>query len=181
MTTRSRLGDDAGMTLVELILYLAIGVVVLLGVGRVFVTGWQSDAATRDRDRATNQAQLAATAIQSGIRSSSGFDVTGNLMRAVVATGASTWTCRAWLLTGDGRLLQHSQDTAIAVPATTTGWTELTDGVTGTLAGGAPFVRDASATSMLRFGFTVAHGDATVPITGGAVAQAVGEGTPTCW
>jgi len=181
MSGRADLRDDTGVALVELILYMAIGLVVLVGAGQIFITGWQSDAANRDRDRATNQAQLAATTIQSSIRSSTEFNVTGKLLRAVVATGADTWTCRAWLLTGDGRLLQHSQASAIAVPLTVPAWTELVDGVQGTLPGDVPFARDASATSMLRFGFTVDRGDSTVPIAGGAAAQAVGEGAPTCW
>lgn len=177
----ARTAAESGVTLVELIIYMSVGVMLLVGVGQIFVTGWQSDAATRDRDRATAEAQLAASVMQTSIRSASDVFIVGNLMRATVAVGTDDWECRAWLLTDDDRLLQTSQPGLIPVPGDDPDWTEIATGVAGTLNSDAPFAMDGAAATMVRLGFTVTHGDAVIPIAGGAATQAHGEGAPSCW
>ena len=83
------MGSDAGLSLVELIVYLALAVVVTLGVTTMFVSGVSANTSTTNRDLATGQAQLISTSLQTGIRNASDFTVTDNLLRARVATGAS--------------------------------------------------------------------------------------------
>lgn len=98
---------DAGMSLVELIVYGALSAVVLSIVALVFITSWQADAATRDRDFATGTAQTITSSIQSSIRSARWFEVTGDsLLKSRVAVGDGVWECRSWELS-DGRVLHR--------------------------------------------------------------------------
>lgn len=106
--------SDAGMTLVELILYSALSALVLTVLASLFVSSWQADAATRDRDVATGAAQVITSSIQSGIRSASWFEVTGgSLLQARVAVGEDAWECRSWELTGGSVL--HSTGTGSVI------------------------------------------------------------------
>lgn len=65
MTRRLRLlaGDDAGFSLVELLVALAIGSIVLTGVMKVFINGITASAQTTDRVEATQRARMAADRI----------------------------------------------------------------------------------------------------------------------
>lgn len=96
---------DAGMSLVELMVYGALSAVVLTIVASVFISSWQADTATRDRDFATSTAQAITSSIQGSIRSARWFEVTGHsLLKARVAVGDDVWECRSWELS-DGSVL----------------------------------------------------------------------------
>ncbi|MFI8594771.1 hypothetical protein ACIGCK_10145 [Microbacterium sp. NPDC078428] len=175
----SRPVDDAGATLVELIMYGMLSAAFLGILAVLFTTGLGAGAAATERDEATGKAQLIATSVQTSIRNASDFRVDGNVLRARVATGASDWTCEAWALTPDGALVHRSSASAIALPGSYAGWAELATGVAGRGPGGAPFT--ASGPS-LTLALTVTSGEATVPVAGGAFSQAHQDGTASaCW
>lgn len=93
--------DDAGLTLVELLITVFVGAALLSLVATIFVTTLQANAATRDRDVATGRAQAISTSLTTSVRNASAVTVTaaaggGTVVRARVATGASGWECRAW-------------------------------------------------------------------------------------
>jgi prepilin-type N-terminal cleavage/methylation domain-containing protein len=93
--------DDAGLTLVELIISLSVGAVLLALVATIFATTMQATAATRDRDLATGRAQAISTSLTTSIRNAAAVSTEtlpggGALARARVATGTATWECRAW-------------------------------------------------------------------------------------
>jgi hypothetical protein len=170
--------DDEGITLVGLIIYALLAALFLGVVASLFLTGLKSEAATRERDTATGRAQVVTDSLQTSVRNASAFQIDGSLLRARVATGASGWQCRAWVVSG-GKLLYTASTTAI-VAGTYTGWTQLAPGAAGTLTGGVPFTK--TGTSTLNIGLTVTVGAATVPVTSGVTAQARSEGTATpCW
>lgn len=169
--------DDAGITLVELIVYAAVAALFLGLLASLVVTGLKAEAATRERDTATGSAQVVSDSIQTSIRNSTEFRVDGSLLRARVATGATTGECRAWAISS-GALVYLASAAAIPVGGYT-GWATLASGVSGTLAGGVPFSKSGQT---LTLGISVTTGDSTVPITGGVSAQAKSEGTVTpCW
>lgn len=178
-TNRTSRVDDAGVTLVELIVYVAVAALFLGLMASLFATGLKTESTTRERDTATGKAQVVSDSIATSIRNASAFQIDGKLLRARVATGASGWECRAWVLTAGGDLAYKTSTTAIP-SGNYTGWTALATGVTGTKTAGSPF---ASSGNRLDLGYTVTKGSATVPITSGVTAQAVSTGgTPTtCW
>ncbi|MDX2377124.1 hypothetical protein M4I32_09965 [Microbacterium sp. LRZ72] len=178
--TTTRHPDDAGATLVELILYGMLSALFLGILAVLFATGLSAGAAATERDQATGRAQVVANSVQTSIRNASEFRVDGGMLRARVADGASGWRCEAWVLHADGTLLHRTSASAIpldSVPGA--GWSEMATGVTGTGPDAAPFTGSGRS---LTISLTVTTGDVTVPLAGGAFAQAAHEGTGSaCW
>lgn len=171
--------NDAGMTLVELIMYVLIGALFVGLLATLFATNFAAGEQTRSRDTATGKAQVVAESLQTSLRQAAAIRVDGSQLRAQVAKGGSQWECRAWTLQG-GELRYKTSTAAIPIGAATTGWTVLATGVVGTKAAGSPFL--LSSTDSVSIGYTVTVGDATVKITSAATAQAKAEGTiPACW
>ena len=92
---------------------------------------------------ATTDAQLAGTTIDTGIRNSSGFELTAvsadQLLVARVAGGGATlqWVCRAWYYSAADdtiRMTSTTPGTPVAAPTSSQleTWTLLADGVTPT-------------------------------------------------
>lgn len=173
------MGSDAGMSLTELIIYIGIAVLVTLGVSSMFISGIGANTATSNRDAATGQAQLISTTLQVGVRHASDVTVTGDLLRARVATGDSGWQCEAWAITPGGQFVHRTSTSAIAVPSDYADWAVLAKDARGTLSGGRVF---AVSTNRVEAALTITVGEVSVPITTDAVAQARGEGSPaSCW
>ena len=182
-TTRPRVAhlvtDDAGMTLVELIMYILLSALFLGLLATLFATTLTAGQQTRNRDTATGTAQVVSESLQTSVRNAALVRVDGAQLRAVVATGASQWECRAWVLQS-GELRYRASAAAIPVGTATTGWAVLATGVVGTKAAGSPFV--LSSTDSVSIGYRVTVGEASVNITSAATAQAKSEGTiPACW
>ena len=179
MSPRTTPPMDEGVGLIELVVYLCLAILATAGVSMLFANGLSTDAATRARNAATGDSQVISASIQSSIRNASEFAVTGNLLRARVATGATGWRCEAWAVTPAGTLVHHSSATAIAVPANYSSWTVLANRARGTRGGGQAFIKSGRR---LEARLEIAVQNAVAPITTDAVAQAAGEGTPTtCW
>lgn len=170
--------DDAGITLIEILVYSVISAVVVGLIASLFATSLDSQADTRNRDTATGRAHVVSESIQSSIRNATGFTITGPVLRARVATGASSFECRAWALTASGEIVYRASSATIAT-GSYAGWTRLASGVTGTLSGGMPF---AGVGAELQLGLAVVVGDARVPLTGAVSAQAKSETAGVaCW
>lgn len=189
--SRLRLRDETGMSLTEVIVYIAVSVIVLGGLATVFASALSAQANTRDRNAATGTVAVAVNSLQASIRNSSAFEISGNTLRARVAVGDGTgWECRAWALSG-GTLYYRAASSAFPTPADyeDAGWTSLAKGVSGTLADPPaapsdpprPFLRNDP---QLLYGFNVRVGEAStgVKLEGSAVPHATGTGSPTsCW
>lgn len=174
----ARLGDDEGVTLVELVVYIVVAAILLGLVASLFATGMRSQAETRNRDTATTTAQVAADSLHASVRNAAAFRVDGSFLRARVAIGQSGWECRAWGLTAAKQLVYRVSPTSIAIDSTA-GWTVLASGVTGQKSGGSPF---SGSGDRLDIAFTVTVGSAAVPIADGVARQAASEGSATsCW
>lgn len=173
------LAADAGMTLVELIMYILISALFLGLLATLFATTLTAGQQTRNRDTATGTAQVVAESLQASIRNAALLRVDGPQLRAQVATGANQWECRAWALQS-GELRYRASSAAIPVGASTSGWTVLAKGVVGTKTAGSPFL--LSSTDTISIGYRVTVGEAAVSITSAATAQAKPEGTvAACW
>ena len=190
------------MSLVELVVYGALGVLVVAILASVFVTSWQADATTRDRDAATGAAHVVTNSIQTSIRNASVFKVDGNQLHARVATPDGGWECRAWRLADPQPVgsqewfeLQYNQGTT-AIDDDSSGWRNLLADLVGGEGSSVrvqghpdddqPFGVQGRLLT-LNLTFAVFHGDhpqteAVVPVNGDALPQMWGEGSPTsCW
>ena len=178
--------NESGVTLVELIIYVAVSTVALVALASLFWNGVQANASTRDRDSATDAAQLIVASVQSGIRNSSSFTVStatisGSVvpvLRASVLTGSGSWTwqCQAWAVTADGKFVRSTSRQA---DGSYSGWAQLAVGahVEGALTGMQPF---ADRNPLLQLGLKVKVGGVTVPVSTGVVRQTTGPGALTC-
>ena len=178
LSTKGLTSDDAGMTLVELIIYGAITALIMSVLATLFASSLSAEAQTRDRDTATGRSQVIMSSLQSSIRNASELRVDGAVVRAVVATGTSEWSCEAWALQGD-RLLHRTSSSAIGMPgASGTGWSPLATGVSAAKTGSAFSISGRT----LSVSLSVKAGTTIVPATGKILAQAKQGGTATkCW
>jgi len=169
--------DDAGVTLVELIVYIAVSALVAGLMATMFAIGITSQSATKERDTLTGKAQTVSDLLTYSMRNATAFRVDGTVLRARVATGTTSFECRAWDVTG-GQIRYTASAASIAIPSTSS-WSVLATGATGTLASGAPF---AVTGKRLSFGITISAGGTAVPLSGGVAAQATSEGAgSSCW
>jgi hypothetical protein len=170
--------DEAGLSLVELIVYAALTALLMSVVATLFASSLGAEAQTRDRDATTGRAQLIMSSLQSSIRNASDVRVDGDVVRAVVATGTNGWSCEGWAVRGD-RLVHRTSASAIALPnADASGWATLVDGVERPAAGSAFSLAGRTLTVEL----DVLAGDSAVPATGDVLARAKQSGTAKqCW
>ncbi|MET0295795.1 MAG: prepilin-type N-terminal cleavage/methylation domain-containing protein [Microbacterium sp.] len=173
-------GDDDGLTLVELLVYMFIAALVLGSLALMFANGLRAQTQATDRDSATGAGNVVSSSLLASIRNASEFTVIdGRALVAKVATGGTGWECRAWVL-GEGVLRYRTAHTALST-ADTTEWGVIARGVTGTLPGGRAFA--AAGDRSLTIGIQIVSGDTAIPFTNGVTAQAVDDGTDTtpCW
>lgn len=177
---RSRVATrgDAGLSLIEVIMYSSLTALVLTVLSGLLYAGFKTQAVAGARDAATGAAQVVASSLRSSVSNASGLSVSDTVLRARVATGESGWQCVAWALTGDNTLVYKSASTAIS--ANDFGnWTVLATGVSGGLDAGAAFRGDSTEVT---YSFRFASGEVVVPLAGAAVPDAYGPGSPeSCW
>lgn len=183
---RRRAGSDEGLTMVELVVVIAVGAILSALIAGIFISGLQSQTATRDRDVATGKAQLVADSLQTSLRNADGIRVDGNTLWAHVATGESGWECRAWALTDNGSLVYTHSTSAIGAVDESNGAKLIStqDGLQGAAVSvsaidGKPLFREVDG--QLAYALAVTVGDATVRVAGSVAPQARSEGTaPSC-
>lgn len=179
MTISLRDRDEAGLTLVELIVAIVISGLFLGLLALMFINGLTTQERSVARDTATGRADVIRATVHSGVRNATAIRVSDDGLRldAVVVTDAGVLECQAWQL--DGTDLYFSRGSG-ALPSDLTGANPIVTGVTGLLADDAAFEQ----TSPLRvsLGLRVAVGDVVVDTTDGVAAQAVVDGGGlTCW
>ncbi len=136
--------DDAGFSLIELIVALGISVMILVVVGGLMTNGLRVQNAVRDATSATNLGQLIARSVEAGVRNASavtvvpGPDAGTQILLARTVSGGSTpiWSCQAWYYTpaSGGAIYTTSTTPAAAITVPSGGpagvWTLLGSGVT---------------------------------------------------
>ena len=138
-----RLSRDDGFTLTELIASSVLFSLVTLVSVSIFLGQFSAQQQVSAITTATTDAQLAGTTIDTGIRNSSGFELTtvggDQLLVARVAGGGATleWVCRAWYYSASDdtvHMTSRTPGTPVAAPTTAqlASWILLADGVTPT-------------------------------------------------
>jgi hypothetical protein len=169
--------DDEGVTLVELIIYIALSALIAGLMATMFAVGLNSQSTTKEADTATGKAQTVSDLLTFSIRNATAFRVDGTVLRARVGTSGTSYECRAWDVTGGQ--VRYTRSSSAITSTNSTSWSVLATGASGTLTSGAPF---AASGQRLTFGISISAGGTAVPLSGGAVAQAASEGSgSTCW
>lgn len=165
MTTRRArppISEQAGLSLVEVILYSTLSALVLTVLAGLFSATLQAQAVALQMDAATGAAEV----LQASVRNASEIQVTSSTrLVARVADGVSGWQCRAWELTPKGELV-YSVGSKAKVMAT---------GVSGPANGDPAFT---SANSTASYSLVLGSGKIKVPIAGTVFANAFGPGIP---
>lgn len=186
--------DEAGISLVEVIIYSALSALLLSVLGGLFYVGFQTQAAAAGRDAATGAAAVVSNSLQTGVRKASSISVSGTLLKARVATGATGWQCVTWVLV-DKKLKYKASSAAITdTDYSGSSWTVLAVGASGGLAAGSAFVGLGTPLTSTQLSYSLAFtsGGPIVPVAGAATPNAVvagivtpdafGTGSPeSCW
>ncbi|WP_298942945.1 prepilin-type N-terminal cleavage/methylation domain-containing protein [uncultured Microbacterium sp.] len=177
--TRQLAQDDAGLTLVELIVTIVVSGIVLALIAITFVNGMVAQRDGVIRDNATGAANVVSRSLTTSVRNATEIRVNdaGTRLDAVFIAPDGTPECRAWEVR-DGRLVYRSDQTT-PLPAADDTWGTLASGIEGTIDGTAVFGWDDSKN--LRIGMTITMEGITAPLESGVTAQAVGGGGLTCW
>jgi prepilin-type N-terminal cleavage/methylation domain-containing protein len=169
---------DAGMSLIELIVVIVVSGLILSVVAGVFINGWTAQQRASERDAATAELNAVLASITETVRGSSATRVSASGQRLDTKTllpDGVTWECRAWQVSG-GHLRYSGGSTAR--PAVSSAWASRASAVTGTLTGGAAFVKSGDSVSI---GLRITQGEIGVGVTNGAVSLTVATGGPACW
>ena len=171
--------DEAGVSLVEVIMYSALTALVLSVLGGVFYVGTKTQGAVMSRDAATGAAQVASNSLQASVRNASSVSVSGRVLKARVATGSGGWQCIVWALTLDNKLVYKAGPGPITSTDYST-WAVLALGA-GVGPVGPAFGPDGTGT-LLSYSLAFTSGSVTVPVAGVVTANALGPGGPeSCW
>ena len=162
---------QAGITLVELMIYALLSLIVLAIVGGVLASGLRTQAAVQTVTDAATTAQQIVSSIQSGVRNSSAISVVSPptagsqmLIARVVGTDPSSTaaTCQAWYYTPSNGGAVYTKKTSpaavIAAPSSSppAGWSLLGVGVTPSASAGAVFAAPAGLRVDLTFNVAAA-------------------------
>lgn len=114
---RTTTGVDAGVTLVELLVYSILLSVVLAIVGTLLINGLTTQRDVRGRTEAVNTMQNAFAAVERSVRNSGGgfVDGSGTLLvvrerTAASSTNADTWRCAGYFLDESAGVLRRVLD-----------------------------------------------------------------------
>lgn len=140
---RRRLREDAGLTMVELIVVFALLGGVFAAAGGMYISTLKAEQQVSGDTSAANNGQLAARAIDDAMRNGSSFYVTagfdGGQLLVVRTAGASSsldWSCAAWYYTpengGEIRADVQPDGSNIGLPGNSdlADWTLLVSGLT---------------------------------------------------
>lgn len=194
MSRAASTGDDAGMTLVELLVALLVSSIIAVAIGSVFGHAMSADARSRQIDLATGELQAVSTDLSGDLRDAIRWGVSANRVNAQLADG----TCRSWALVDLGRrggggtdgkkelrTTSYSATLLPSLPALTAGWGALAWDVTSP--GGTAFsTSTVGGVDRIAWDLAVPAGDGSAPIahiTGSALPTARLEGTTLvrCW
>ncbi len=177
MITRLR-RDDAGFSLVELLVSMTLFAVVLTIVGNVIVSALTADRTVRDLTGSTTDGQLVTNVIEQTVRNSTAVrvitDVDGISAFATVRTTAGgAARCHAFFFdAGESAIFERTSATAITAPiagAVGSEWTVVSEGIVPIDDGsGSPLpVFALEGTRSLAVNFTVdgASGPASLFVT----------------
>ncbi len=168
----TRIADDSGITLAEVIVVSLVTVLILIAAGGMYISTVQTQRTVSELSESADSAQLVARSIDMGVRNAvivkplaAGAD--GGQLLVVCSAGSAatvTYSWKAWYYSpaGNGQLRTKSfaSTAAPTVPSASAlaGWTLLLDGVKSGGSGGTVFAVDPD-TSRVSIRFSSVGGD----------------------
>ncbi|TFD35497.1 hypothetical protein E3T34_02840 [Cryobacterium sp. TMT1-62] len=146
---------EAGMTLVELLIYMVLAVVVLLIVGGLLINSLTTQRTVRDATQASSAGQLVSQSVGHGVRNASAIwhsaaGVEPELL--VVRTAGSgvtpSWSCQAWSF-DDGEIRTRTATGLIPTTAADIATWTLLGGGMETVSGSPVFTKAGRSAALL--------------------------------
>jgi prepilin-type N-terminal cleavage/methylation domain-containing protein len=186
--------DDAGFSLVELIITMGLFAIVLTIVGNVIVSALTADRSVREITGTTTGGQLVVNVVEETVRNSTALRVTTNVdgastFVAVRTTAGGTARCHAFFFDSSASIV-YERTSASAITAPSPGavgadWTQLSASVNRIVpASGTPTpFFAAQGTRGLAVSFTVdrASGPATLFVTAVTGRAPLSNVSPQCF
>ena len=167
---------DAGLSLIELIIYILLASVLLAGMAVILANSWKTEQNVTSVSEATNRGQVLGSAVERAMRNALDFEVdaTGTTLRVRTSLGGEL-ACQGFLLTdGEARIAVSSG----ALPADTADWGDWGEAVAQN--GSTPFFLENGDT--VTYTFDIDTQSAPVRFSGEAAARSVATGTSApCW
>lgn len=174
MSTSTR-RDDAGLSLVELIIYVLLAGIIVVTTAMILINSWNTQKDVTSVSEATNRGQSMGSTIERAMRNALAFEVTNeNELRVRTSLNGSQQCQAFYLAAGTARLAQSSG----ALPVTPSSWTVWNTGVKKN--GSQPFfVQDGST---VIYTFDIETDSAPVRFAGEASIRSTTSGvTSPCW
>lgn len=174
---RDAFHDQAGMSLVELVVASAVTVIILAGVSALFAQGLRAQATTVDGDTATGRTEVVAQSLEQSLRNARKATVSADgrsLAAEVLDAGA--WTCRRWSLKVAGDPLKNTLEYTAKGKTTVlaTGVADVAGGVFGPTSSTLDFGGRVS------YHLQIAIKQTEATATGAVLLQAAGSGGGSC-
>jgi hypothetical protein len=174
--------QEAGVTLIELIIGIVVSTIVLIGVGTILINAWLAQNDVLSTSEATNRGQLVSSAIEKAMRNGVHFDVNpGGTILMVQTTLGGDLACQAFHLEDDVAEMKMTASGLAAAPwgawleaDSDRSWQALVAQSTST-----PFFTKTDET--LTYTFDIETEAAPVRFRGEASVRWVESGSPTCW
>lgn len=174
MTPRDR-RDDAGVSLVELIVYVLLTGIVVIATSMILINSISTQRDVTSVSEATNRGQSMGSTIERAMRNALAFEVTNENELRVRTSLHGSQQCQAfYLAAGNARLAQSSG----ALPVAPSSWTVWNTGVKKN--GSQPFfVQDGST---VIYTFDIETDSVPVRFAGEASIRSTTSGvTSPCW
>lgn len=180
--TERHLDDDAGVTLLELIVGILVSTIVLIGVGSVLIGAWLTQSDVLSTSEATNRGQLVSSAVERAMRNGLYFDVSaGGTVLMVETTLGGTLKCQAFRLDDEIAEMKTASSGLAAAPWGT--WL-----AADSERGWQTLVRQAGSTHFfvrtdetLTYTFDIETDSAPVQFRGEASVRWTESGSTSCW
>ena len=163
--------SDAGVTLIELIIYVVLVTLVLGGVAMILINSWRTQENVLSESEATNRGQLVSSSIERAVRNGVAIDVQDdNTLRVHTSLGGER-ACQGFSFAGDNASMRMTSG------ALGTGWAQWQDGITAI--SGQPFLERDGAT--VTYAFEIATSGAPVRFVGTVAARNPTGVSSPCW
>lgn len=173
MTPATDLQDaEAGLSLIELIMYVLIASVVLGAVTMILINSWRTQEDVLSQTEATNQGQLVSSAIERAVRNGLAVEVSGGDTLRVHTTLSGERECQGMSLSGGAASLTMTSG------ALGTGWPVWQSGIVA-IPGEPLLEADGSNVS---YAFQIDTSTAPVRFIGTVTARnGTGGASSPCW
>ena len=162
---------DAGVTLIELIIYVVLVSLVLGAVAMILINSWRTQQNVLSETEATNRGQLVSSSIERAVRNGLAVQVTGNNTLKVRTSLGGERACQGFSLAGDNATMRMTSGPL------GTGWPEWQDGITAIP--GLPLLEGDGTT--VTYSFEIATTGAPVRFVGTVAARNPTGVTSPCW